>query len=179
MSEYSTPEHTPPVVLTSEDLPDDMPLTNRLETLYMKNQNLWRNMFEDLPTPTQKMAQKALPMLIASAQKGEPVIMCDLAKAVAPHLTQFNYAMRWVLSSIHTTLWELERLADWIYGEIPGLTAIVLASDKTPTNWMDQQTRVDPNRPLPWEDYETCHVLPVFEYPHWDKVLAYVKRRLI
>ena len=95
------------------------------------------------------MAQAALPILIASAQKGDPVIMRDLAKVVAPHLTQFNFSMRYALSWIHTTLWELERSEDWSYGEIPGITAIVLDSPKTPTQWVDKETRVDPNTPLP------------------------------
>ena len=68
------------------------------------------------------MARKALPILISSAQKGEIIIMNDLAKEVAaPDLTQFNFSMRWVFSWIQTTLYELERQEDWNYGEIPVL----------------------------------------------------------
>ena len=138
----------------------------------MKNQNFKRNIFGDLPT--QKMAQKALPMLISSAQEDDPVIMRDLAKKIAPELVQFNWSMGYALAWIHTTLWELERSEDWNYGEIPGITAIVLDKPEKPTNWADKETRVDPNRPLPWKDYETDHILPVFEYPHWDKVMDFV-----
>ena len=138
----------------------------------MQNRKFNRNMFGNLPT--QKMAQQALWILIASAQKGELVVMRDLAEVVAPHLTQFNWSMGYALAWIHTTLYELERTEDWTYGEIPGITAIVLDSDKTPTKWMDQQTRVNLYRPLPWADYETRHVLPVFEYPHWDKVIDFL-----
>ena len=73
--------------------------------------------------------------------------MNDLAKEVAaPDLTQFNFSMRWVFSWIQTTLYELERQEDWNYGEIPGITAIVLDKPEKPTNWADKETRVDPNR---------------------------------
>lgn len=138
----------------------------------MKNKRFGRNMFGSLDT--QKMAQKALPILISAAQEDDPVIMRDLAKEIAPDLIQFNFTMRHVLAWIHTTLYELERSEDWNYGEVPGITAIVLDSFETPTKWMDRETRVDPNTPLPWEDYETDHILPVFEYPHWDKVMDFV-----
>ena len=122
----------------------------------------------------QKMAQEALPILVSHAQKGNIIIMRDLAKDIAPELIQFNFTMRHVLAWIRTTLWELERSEDWNYGEIPGITAIVLDSPKTPTKWMDRKTRVDPNTPLPWKDYETEHLLPVFKYPHWNKVMDFV-----
>ena len=138
----------------------------------MRNRRFERNMFGNLDT--QRWAQASLPILIASAQESDPVIMCDLAKEVAPRLTQFNFSMRWTLAWIHTTLWELERSEDWSYREIPGITAIVLDSPRTPTKWADRETRVDPNTPLPWEDYETEHLLPVFEYPHWDKVKEFL-----
>ena len=139
----------------------------------MRNLRLGRrNIFGDLPT--QQMAQKGLPILVSKAQKGETILLRELAQEIAPDLTQINWTMRWVFTWIHTTLYELERLEDWEYGEIPGLTAIALADHETPTNWMDQQTQVDPNTPLSWKDYETKHILPVFEYPHWDKVMDFV-----
>lgn len=141
----------------------------------MKNKRFNRNMFGSLDT--QRMAQEALPILISSAQKCDPVIMRDLAKEVAPELIQFNWSMGYALAWIHTTLWELERSEDWNYGEIPGITAIVLDSPKTPTKWMDKETRVDPNRPLPWKNLKTNHVLPVFKYLHWDKVMEFVYDR--
>ena len=120
------------------------------------------------------MAQKALPMFISSAQEDDPIIMCDLAKEIAPDLVQFNCSMGWTLAWVHTTLWELERSEGWDYGEIPSITAIVLDKPEKPTSWADKETRVDPNRQLPWKDYETEHLLPVFKYPHWDKVMEFV-----
>lgn len=138
----------------------------------MKNKKSGRNIFGN--SPTQKMAQKALPILISFAQKDDIILINDLAKEVAPDLTRFNFSMRWVFSWIQTTLYELERQDDWNYGEIPGITAIVLDKPEKPTNWMDDQTRVDPNTPLSWKDYKINHVLPVFKYQHWDKVMDFV-----
>lgn len=138
----------------------------------MQNLHLGRNIFGDLPT--QQMAQKGLPILVSKAQKGETILLRELAQEIAPDLTQINWTMRWVFSWIHTTLYELERSEDWKYGEIPGLTAIALADYETPTNWMNEQTRVDPNTPLSWKDYETNHVLPVFKYSYWNKVADFV-----
>ena len=135
----------------------------------MKNKRFKRNISSD----TQQMTEKALQVFISSAQKGDPVIIRDLAKEIAPDLIQFNFTMRHVLAWIHTRLYELERSEDWDYGEIPGITAIVLDKPEKPTNWMDKETRVDPNRPLPWKAYKTEHLLPVFEYPHWDKVMDF------
>ena len=138
----------------------------------MKNLHLGRNIFGDLPT--QQMAQKGLPILVSKAQKGETILLRELAQEIAPDLTQINWTMRWVFCWIHTTLYELERSEDWEYGKIPGLTAIALADHETPTNWMDEQTREDPNTPLSWKEYETHHVLPVFKYSHWDKVTDFI-----
>ena len=138
----------------------------------MRNLHLGRTIFGDLPT--QQMAQKALPILVSKAQKGEAILLQELAQEIVPHLTQINWTMRWVFCWIHTTLYELECSKDWGYGEIPGLTAIALAAHETPTNWMDEQTRVDPNTPLSWKDYKTNHVLPVFNYDDWDQVIDFV-----
>ena len=138
----------------------------------MKNKRFKRNIFGGLST--QKMAQKALPILISHAQQGLILTVRELATEIAPDLTHFNWSTGWALGWIHTTLYELERSDNWKFGEIPGITAIVVDSHEKPTTWMDQQTRVDPNTPLSWKDYETNHILPVFEYPHWDKVMDFV-----
>ena len=135
----------------------------------MRNIDFGRNIFGDLST--QGMAQEALPILVTHAQEYDPIILQELAEEIAPHLTQINWTMRWVFRWIHTTLYQLERREGWEYGEIPVLTAIALAAPETPTNWMDQQTRIDPNTPLSWEDYETNYILPVFKYSNWDQVL--------
>ena len=138
----------------------------------MKNKRSNHNIFGDLPT--QKMAQKALPILVTYAQKGKTILMQELTAEIAPDLTHYNWAPRWVFSWIHTTLYELERQEDWEYGEIPGLTAIVIDRHETPTTWMDKHTRVDPNTPLSWEDYKTQHLMPVFKYPHWKQVIEFL-----
>lgn len=143
----------------------------------MKNQNFYRNIFGNLPT--QKMAQDAFPILVSHAQNEDVILIRKLAKQIAPDLTQFNWSMQWVFSWIHTTLYGLERRDDWNYGEIPGITAIVLDKPQKPTKWMDKETRVVSYAPLPWKDYKTQHILPVFKYTHWDKVMDYVHRRLL
>lgn len=138
----------------------------------MKNKRFSRNIFGDLFT--QKKAQRALPILVSYAQKGDTIILAKLAKAIELDTPQINWTMGWIFGWIHTTLYELERQDDWEYGEIPGITAIAVAAHEKPTTWMDRQTRVDPNTPLSWKDYETNHVLPVFEYPYWDKVTDFL-----
>lgn len=142
----------------------------------MKNQKFNRDIFGNLPT--QKMAQEALPILVSHVQNEDVILMWKLAKEIAPDLTQFNWSLQWVFCWIHTTLYKLERRDDWNYGEIPGITAIVLDKPLKPTKWMDRQTRINPNAPLPWKDYETQHILPVFKYPHWDKVMDFVRSQL-
>ena len=66
----------------------------------MQNQCFNRNMFGDLPT--QRMAQKALPILIKHAQKGHTILLRDLAEKIAPHLTKVNWTeMGFGLDSDH------------------------------------------------------------------------------
>ena len=142
----------------------------------MQNKRFNRNIFGDLPT--QKKAQKALPILVLYAQKGKTIPLSKLAKAVDIDTPQINWTMAWIFCWIHTTLYELERQHDWNYGEIPGITAIAVAAHETPTKWMDKETRVDPNTPLSWEDYKTHHILPVFGYPHWEQVIDFVIGKL-
>ena len=81
----------------------------------MRNLNLGRNIFGDLLT--QQMAQKGLPILVSKAQKGETILLRELAQEIAPHLTQINWTMAWVFCWIHTTLYELERQDNWEYGK--------------------------------------------------------------
>lgn len=133
----------------------------------MKNQCFNRDIFGDMPA--QKAGQKALPILISCAREPRTILMRDLAAECVPHLSQFNWTMGWTLAWIHRTLYDLERSNDWNYGEIPGITAIVLDKPEIPNNYFFREGIVDWD--TPWEDYETNHILPVFEYPHWDKVM--------
>ena len=144
----------------------------------MKNKCFKRDIFGD--KPTQKMAQKALPILVTYAQRRDPIIIRELAAEIAPDLTRFNFSMRWTLAWIQTTLYKLERLDNWSFGEIPCITAIILDSPEQPTSRMDEQSRIEAglNTPLPWRDYENDHILPIFEYPHWDKVMDSIIRNL-
>ena len=74
---------------------------------------------------------------------------------------------------IQTTLNELECSDDWNYGEIPCITTIVLDSPEQPTRSMDRRSRIEAglNTPLPWEDYERYHILPVFCFEHWNEII--------
>ena len=137
----------------------------------MQNQCFNRNMFGDLPT--QRMAQKVLPILIKHAQKGHTILLRDLAEKIAPHLTKVNWTMKWVLAWIQTTLCELERQDNWEYGKIPVITTIVLAAPEMPTNWAEREIR-----PRSWEDYRTHHLLPVFDYPNWERVKETLAERM-
>ena len=137
----------------------------------MQNYCFNRNMFGD--KPTQKMAQKALPILIVHAQKGDEILLRDLARKIT--LTPpFNWTMRWVLAWIHTTLYEVERQDDWEYGKIPGITAIVLADHRTPTSW----GAIQEIQPDSWEEYRAYHLLPVFGYRYWDRVKEALAERM-
>ena len=126
----------------------------------MRNRRFNRNIFGDLPT--QEMAQEALPILVSHAQKGEIITLRQLAKKIAPHLTQFNWSMGWALAWIHTTLYELERSNEWNYGEIPAIAAIAVDNLKKPTNWMDKNTRINPNTSTPLERLQNGPYLASF-----------------
>ena len=138
----------------------------------MKNKCFKRNIFGNLPT--QRMARKALPILVSQAQEPDIIIIRDLAEEIAPDLTRFNWAMKWAFQWIQTTLYELEKQDNWVYREIPGITAIVVVERGTLTNAMINRTRINPHTPLSWEDYKRDHICPVFEYPHWDQVMDIV-----
>ena len=137
----------------------------------MRNKCFKKNMFGD--SKTQKMARKALKILITYAQRPDTLLIKKLAKEVTPGLPQFNFAMRYCFQWIQTTLCELECSDDWNYGEIPCITAIVLAAPRQPTNAMAERSRIESgsNAPLPWEDYKTLHIDPVFEFPYWEQVI--------
>ena len=71
----------------------------------MPNLHLGRNIFGDLPT--QQMVQKGLPILVSKAQKGETILLRELAQKIAPDLTQINWTMRWVLVGF------IQRCTNW------------------------------------------------------------------
>ena len=137
----------------------------------MQNKCFNRNIFG--PKPTQKWAQKVLPLLISYAQKCETITLAEIAKAIGVD-PPFNGIMRYIFMWIQTTLCELKGEDDWEYGEIPGITAIAIVAPEKPTRYMDGETRVDKDTSLSWKDYETNHVLPVFEYSYWNRVTEFL-----
>ena len=138
----------------------------------MQNQCLGKDMFGDMPT--QKAAQEALPILIEYAQEEDTILIRELAEKVVPHLIpRFNWTISGALGRIHTTLYKLQRQDDWEYGEIIGITAIVLAAPEMFTGWVKREIR-----PRSWEDYRTHHILPVFGYHYWDRVKEALAERM-
>ena len=152
---------------------------------FVNRRQVARDIFSD-EKPTQQIARDVLPILILQAQKAQEaqdcniitITMRELAKEVIPDKPKFNFTLKWAFTWIHNTLYKLERQDDWNYGEIPGITAIVLDKPKKPTKWMAEHTSVDPSTPLPWKEYKTIHIKPVFQYSHWDKVVEYVTCKL-
>ena len=142
----------------------------------MKNQCFDRDMSDKFWTPeiVQEMEPKALKILVTYAQRADTLLIKQLAKEVTPELPQFNSALcRDCFQWIQTTLYELECSDDWNYGEIPCITAIVLAAPEQPIYVMAERSRIEAglNAPLSWEDYKTFHITPVFEFPHWKQVI--------
>ena len=68
----------------------------------MKNKCFKRDIFGTMPT--QNIAQQAVPILVAYAEEDDTIILADLATEIAPHLTQFNFAMISILQWIQIYL---------------------------------------------------------------------------
>ena len=125
---------------------------------------------------TQKRGLLALPILVLRAQEHRTITFQELGNAMGIS----NYwRMGGILGCINTTHYKLERRADWEYGEIPCITTIVITKDGKPSKWMLQQLSDSNSTPISWEDYQSCHIHPVFEYPHWGKVMDFIIRNLL
>ena len=125
------------------------------------------NMFGELKT--QKWAREALPKLVPLAHEQKTITYQEMAE------TWFNtegyQIMGRVCGIISTTLYELERRPDWKFGEIPRITNIVIRKNEKPGAWINEKISGDRNiAPLKDEYYE-YHLLPTYEYPHWNDVL--------
>ena len=124
---------------------------------------------------TQKRGLLALPILVLCAQERRTITFQELGNAL-------GFSNHWrlgpVLGYINTTHYDLERRADWEYGDIPCITTIVITKEGQPSDWMRNQLGDDTGTPISWEDYKLNHIEPVFEYSHWDKVMDYVIRTL-
>ena len=124
---------------------------------------------------TQKRGILALPILVLRAQEHRTITFQELGDAIGVS----NYwRMGGILGCINTTHYGLEKSADWKYRDIPCITTIVITKAGQPSNWMGKQLGTDADTPISWEDYKLNHIEPVFEYPHWDKVMDYVIRNL-
>ena len=139
----------------------------------MKNIRGKHDIFGDLIT--QKRGLLALPILVLCAQEHRTITFQELGNA----LGFSNYwRLGTVLDRINTTHYDLERRADWEYGDIPCITTIVITKAGRPSDWMRRKLGPDADTPISWEDYKIHHIDPVFEYPHWGEVMDYVIRNL-
>ena len=127
----------------------------------MKNQLGKHDIFGD--SITSKRGILALPILVLCAREHRTLTFQELGDAIGFS----NYwRMGGILGCINTTHYKLERRTDWEYGEIPCITTIVITKDADLSKWMREQFSG-----ISYEDYERDHIHPVFEYPHWDKVM--------
>ena len=134
----------------------------------MRNIREKRDIFGDLIT--QKRGLLALPILVLRAQEHRTIAFQKLGKAIG----FLNYwRLGTVLDRINTTRYDLERRADWKYGDIPCITTIVITQGGEPSDYMRSQLGS-----ISWEDYRIHHIDPVFEYPHWGEVVDHVIRSL-
>ena len=132
-----------------------------------------RDIFGDLIT--QKRGHLALPILVLCAQKTRAITFEELGDAIGfPN----DWRMGSILGGINTTHYDLERRDDWEYGDIPCITTIVVTKEGQPSDWMRRQLGPDADTLISWEDYKHHHIDPVFEYPHWDKMIDHVIRNL-
>ena len=140
----------------------------------MKNTLHRHDIFGDLIT--QKRGLLTLPILVLRAQEHRTITFQEIGDVIGVS----NYwRMGGILGCINTTHYKLERRADWEYGEIPCITTIVITKSGGPSNWMSKQLSVDDDTPISWEDYEVHHIRPVFEYPHWGKIVDFIIRNLL
>ncbi len=125
------------------------------------------NMFGDLKT--QKWAREALPKLVPLAHKQKTITYKKMAES------WFNrrcyMLMGTVCGIISTTLYELERRPDWEFGEIPRITNIVIRKNQKPGAWINEKITGDRKTAPPLDEYYEHHLLPTYEYPHWNDVL--------
>ena len=139
----------------------------------MRNIRGKHDIFGDLIT--QKRGLLALPILVLCAQEHRTITFQELGNALG---FSNHWRLGTVLDRINTTHYDLERRADWEYGDIPCITTIVITKAGRPSDWMRRKLGPDADTPISWEDYKIHHIDPVFEYPHWGEVVDHVIRSL-
>ena len=124
---------------------------------------------------TQKRGLLALPILVLRAQEHRTITFKELGNAIGFS----NYRrMGGILGRINTTHYNLERRADWEYGRYRVLQQsssqkMVSRVDGYASN--SQVTQI--HRSHGKITRETIST-PVFEYPHWGRVIEYVLDKL-
>lgn len=131
-----------------------------------KNTQGKRNMFGNLQT--QKWAQEALPLLVKHVHEHKTISFKELAAYFNRKAFQIFGSVCGIIS---TTLYELERRPDWKFGEIPRITNIVVRSDGTPAGFVRSKITGDKNIVPSLDEFHDQHLLPTFEYQHWNDVL--------
>ena len=135
-------------------------------TIKFENTQGKYNMFGDLTT--QRWAQQALPILVQCAHEHKTINY----KEMAAWFDRKSYRlMGKVCGIISTTLYELERRPDWKHGEIPRITNIVIRTNGKPGAWVCEKITGNGKTAPPWNEYHDQHLLPTFEYQHWNDVL--------
>ena len=133
----------------------------------IKNTKGRYNMFGD--QKTQKWAQEALPKLVQLAHEQKTINLKEMAESW--HNVKAYRLMGTVGGVISSTLYELERQPDWKFGEIPRIDLNMIRTNGEPTTWVCEQITGDRKIVPPWEFYYKYHLLPIYEYPHWNEVL--------
>lgn len=118
----------------------------------------------------QKRARAVLPTLVLCAQEQSTITFKKLGNAIG---LRFYVRLDSVCDYINVELQNLSENDEWQYGEIPTLSTLVIPDEKEkiPSKWMRKQMRGQLNMDDTWENYERHCIQPVFDYPHWNKVM--------
>lgn len=125
------------------------------------------NMFGDLKT--QKWAKEALPKLVTLAHEQKTITYKEMTETWFH--TNCYRNMGKVCANISATLYELEHSQEWKFGEIPRITTIVIRTNGKPGAWVCEKITGDRNIAPPEDEYYEHHLLPTYEYQHWNEVL--------
>ena len=129
--------------------------------------DIGRNMFAG-EMDTQVWARKALPKLVQRAKEQRTIKNTELSQKWGRSPGSY---MRYVLGSIVTTLAELEQADDWVGGQIPHITSIVLnAKGKCSAPMCELLTGAPTQQPS--RERLNAELDCSFNYEHWDTVLA-------
>ncbi len=128
----------------------------------------------------QKCARATLPVLIYLAQNKEIRIFSELKPFI-------GNSRRWycdILNAINSEFCRLSRNTKWKYGEIPTISALVMAKNTNtskrnpskvkPSKWMHEQMVNQLGLDPTIENYHKYCVKPVFDYEYWQEAMAQI-----